>query len=182
MKTNNTHPRHLLSPESGPFINERDATYSLAFACVSQTVNSLDLALTNHHDEQLLQVCLGLYGLHDYAEEYWISHILDAMAIGRQDGRAPLTQLLGALCQKHAEVAARLRIPEPQSYSPTAAEKTDEMLTAEELERLSHIPELGNLIIHVKTRRAHRADALRSTGACKFTSQQGSHRPSTVTD
>lgn len=165
-------PRHLLSSDSGPFIVESDANYSLAYACVSQAVNNLDLVLTNDHHEQLLQVCLGLYGLHDYAEEYWISHVLEAMSIEHQNGRASLTQLLGTLCQKHAHATATLRITGPPSNLPGTAEENEKTLTAEELQQLSHIPELGNLITHVKERRASRANALTSAGTCKIASQQ----------
>jgi hypothetical protein len=69
--------RFLLSEQSGPFINELQAHYNIAFSCASYLATSLCLASsTIDIKERQDRILKGFHGLHHYSHAFWIEHLL----------------------------------------------------------------------------------------------------------
>jgi hypothetical protein len=62
---------------SGPFLHERDGHFAISYACA--TYLSTSHCLISHQcseEEQVLRVAKGFHGLHLYAHEFLIKHVL----------------------------------------------------------------------------------------------------------
>ncbi|KAI1824553.1 hypothetical protein F4861DRAFT_505422 [Xylaria intraflava] len=99
-----TVPQFLLEQGQTPFIYLPDSQRIVAFACVAQLNQALDLLSEGIvFSEQYLQLCLGTCGLLPYASEHWISHLAECEEIRKDEQRRDydeLTQQLYALYQK----------------------------------------------------------------------------------
>lgn len=87
--------------KSGPFLRKDQAHHDIAFSCVSYLLTSLSLKTSVSTIEQRsLRILHGLHGLHRYAHEFWIEHILQYVKlrkISNLDLPFQLTQQLTGL-------------------------------------------------------------------------------------
>ncbi|KAI5861038.1 hypothetical protein GGS23DRAFT_205824 [Durotheca rogersii] len=103
-----TVPKFLLEHGNNnlPFINPTESQHSIAYACVSQLKQGLDLLTGPEQDPiSLPKVASGIHGLLPYATENWVHHVLEYVGmLGNpiSDGRDPLIRQLNALCQRIA--------------------------------------------------------------------------------
>ncbi|KAK4164640.1 hypothetical protein QBC43DRAFT_45733 [Cladorrhinum sp. PSN259] len=162
---------HILSDDSGPFIDEAEAHHSLAYACVSQVTRDLDLVLAADQNQCLLHVCEGLFGLHDYADEYWTQHVVDAMGLSTTvqgyRGRVILTQQITLLCHKHANASSKLIISHSAGTDLDIVELSRHQNThaVDSLDVVSHIPELKALLTETLSTRTLQEDDFVSVDA-----------------
>lgn len=69
--------RYILHQTSGPFLKESDAHLTVSFACASYLSTSHCLIDSRYsEEEQVLRVAKGFHGLHLYAHEFMLKHIL----------------------------------------------------------------------------------------------------------
>jgi hypothetical protein len=69
--------RYILHPSSGPYLQECHAHFDMAFSCVSYLSSSICLISPSMTDfEAENRIIKGFHGLHRYAHEFWIDHLL----------------------------------------------------------------------------------------------------------
>lgn len=115
-------PRFLLDPTSGPFIQASVSELGIAFSCISQINQSLDLIKPTSSPDDIVGVAQGLHGALPYAFNHWASHFLDFL-----DGRDS-----AALMNQVSEFCGRLRkvhCPEGQPESIDIADERDRRLS-----------------------------------------------------
>ncbi|KAI1180456.1 hypothetical protein F4777DRAFT_530453 [Nemania sp. FL0916] len=98
-----TVPKFLLDQGQTPFMTILDSQRVLAFSCIAQLNQALDLFSEGlEKSEQNIQLCLGLYGLLPYAVSHWIDHLIECGGSSNhgQGGSYELIQQLCMLCQK----------------------------------------------------------------------------------
>lgn len=87
--------------KSGPFLRKDQAHHDITFSCVSYLLTSLSLKTSGSTMEQRsLRILRGLHGLHHYAHEFWIEHILQYAKLRKDptlDLPFQLSQQLAAL-------------------------------------------------------------------------------------
>ncbi|KAK3989022.1 hypothetical protein QBC44DRAFT_359506 [Cladorrhinum sp. PSN332] len=172
---------HLLSPESGPFVDRAAANNSLAFACVCQVSRNLELAVAANHSQHLLNVCLGLFGLFDYASEYWTHHLRDAVGpdvqttIPGQHGRADLNHQINRLRQNYENAVTSMGTPQGAGqYSLPEVGQLGMTQTIANLGAISHIPDLATMLIQVQTITTTETGVLESTGPSSLSKSKSS--------
>lgn len=70
--------RYVLNQVSGPFLSETTAHCNITFSCISYLSTSLSLIDPGRTpDEVRIQVLQGYHGLHHYADEFWMDHLLE---------------------------------------------------------------------------------------------------------
>ena len=94
----NCETRYILDYKSGPFLQNDVAHYNITFSCVAylSTVFCF-IDQTNAFDDSKIRVVKGFHGLHHYATEFWITHLLDFVRLrGNFDkaDSAPLVEQL----------------------------------------------------------------------------------------
>ncbi|KAJ8067481.1 hypothetical protein OCU04_004825 [Sclerotinia nivalis] len=68
---------YILHPGSGPYLQESHAHFDMAFSCVSYLLSSMCLISPSIKDfEAENRIIKGYHGLHRYAHEFWIDHLL----------------------------------------------------------------------------------------------------------
>jgi hypothetical protein len=96
--------RFLLEDTSGPFLSPITSHYDIAFSCIAHMISSLDFVNPTVSDEELLQrVGYGYFGLHNYANEYWIEHLLSYAS----DNQGLSSDSADPLCAQISRLAAR---------------------------------------------------------------------------
>lgn len=92
------------------------------------------------------KVGLGLFGLQEYANEYWIFHVLHYVEAkgGPLDRRSPLLTQLLRFATKHADIA-KARTHTPSGLSASARNPIQDSIS----EKLQIAPEIHNLICQV---------------------------------
>lgn len=69
---------------SGPFIQQPEAEYDLTLACVAYLRFSITLIDAEFSEEErTIRVSKGLHGIHLYAHEYWLDHLLSYIQASR---------------------------------------------------------------------------------------------------
>jgi hypothetical protein len=69
--------RYILHPESGPYLQENEAHFDMAFSCVSYLSSSFHMLVVEMTDLEFEdRILRGYHGLHSYASEFWIDHLL----------------------------------------------------------------------------------------------------------
>jgi hypothetical protein len=69
--------RYILHPESGPYLQEDEAHFDMAFSCVSYLSSSFYMSAVEMTDLEFEdRILRGYHGLHSYASEFWIDHLL----------------------------------------------------------------------------------------------------------
>jgi hypothetical protein len=69
--------RYILHPSSGPYLQEGHAHFDVAFSCVAYLSSSICLISPSMADfEAENRIIKGYHGLHNYAHEFWIHHLL----------------------------------------------------------------------------------------------------------
>ncbi|KAK4221969.1 hypothetical protein QBC38DRAFT_460884 [Podospora fimiseda] len=149
---------HLLSTDSGPFINQSEAQHSLAYACVCQISRNLDLAMAADHKKNLLDVCLGLFGLFDYANEYWELHLKDALHLGHStqptavpEHQATLIQQINRLFQKYSSATPVLGPTRTLPEILLQLDGPEGRVSISNPERTVQIPDLLTMVVQVQT-------------------------------
>jgi hypothetical protein len=72
-----TDSRHLVRQSSGPFLRRERADYNMTLSCVSCLIQGMSLINGRLLEEQrIINVGRGFHGLHLYAVEYWLPHLL----------------------------------------------------------------------------------------------------------
>jgi hypothetical protein len=130
--------------------------HDIAFACVSQLIQTLDFANSDIPSATLTEtVGLGLLGLQEYALEYWISHVFHYVEAtdGLLDLRSPLLTQLLRFAAKHTDVA----MAQPNT-TPGLSESTGNLLEGIIPSKLKAVPEIHNFIFQVLNFR-HKFDA-----------------------
>ncbi|KAF4635514.1 hypothetical protein G7Y89_g2570 [Cudoniella acicularis] len=91
---------YLQSPASGPFIQQQQVSYEQSLACVACLLSGLNVFQQRYGDnDRLRRVLKGLHGLHLYANEHWIEHLLIAGSHGAGlDTISNLLRLTERLC------------------------------------------------------------------------------------
>jgi hypothetical protein len=70
--------RYILSEISGPYINQAEAHFDIAFSCVAYHSSSLCLRIETRTDAECLRLIVGGYhNLHAYAHAFWLDHVLE---------------------------------------------------------------------------------------------------------
>ncbi|KAK4223329.1 hypothetical protein QBC38DRAFT_517185 [Podospora fimiseda] len=149
---------HLLSPDSGPFINQTEAQHSLAYACVCQVSRNLDLAIAADHNKHLLDVCLGLFGLLDYTNEYWKLHLKDALHLGYNtqptavpEHQATLIQQINRLFKKYSSASSILGPTKTLSEISLELVGPAGTLSISNPQTTAQIPDLLTMVVQVQT-------------------------------
>lgn len=140
--------RFLLRSQRWPFVSFSRSHHDIAFACVSQVMQTLDLASNDMPSSALTErVGLGLLGLQEYAHEYWPIHVLRYFdAIDEPvDQRSPLLTQLSRFAAKHKDLLARIQ---PNTL-PGPSDSTKSPNQDKIPEKLQVLPELCMLICQI---------------------------------
>ncbi|KAF2812552.1 uncharacterized protein BDZ99DRAFT_413355, partial [Mytilinidion resinicola] len=69
---------YFLHESSGPFLHRESAEYNLTLSCVTYMLQGMSLINSRlSEEERTVNVGKGFHGLHLYAVEYWLEHLLD---------------------------------------------------------------------------------------------------------
>ncbi|KAF4457141.1 NACHT domain-containing protein [Fusarium austroafricanum] len=122
-----TVPQFLEEYET-PFIDRSESQASIAYACVCQLSQGLDLLITSGTSFPAVEMALGLLSLFPYSFEYWIEHLLDALEV--MDDNMPehiqaLLNRVNLFCQK---IAMLNTCELPDSNTFTASPLKDQRL------------------------------------------------------
>ncbi|KAG8532186.1 uncharacterized protein KY384_003827 [Bacidia gigantensis] len=146
---------YLIHPQSGPFVDQVQAHLAVTSSCMINLNSSLDLvpglsALTDIDRET--RTVKGMYGLHSYASEYWVDHLLEYFAgLDALDANAlGLLEHLTAFSRVLRHVSSDLP-PRNLIANADVARRAMQLLTP--------YPELRHLIASDRLRKARRSDA-----------------------
>jgi hypothetical protein len=95
----------MLHTTSGPFITARNAQKNISLTLVSYLSSSfalIDSQVTN--EEKILDIAKGFHGLHLYANEFWVAHLLEYIEVNTElDQRMldPVLERVLDLCDAH---------------------------------------------------------------------------------
>jgi len=144
--------RYILHEASGPFLSYVHSHYDISLSCITYLNTSAYLYNPEtSEDDQRLCVAKGFHGLHPYANEYWLQHLIQ-YAKGNQDLDYSEHQLETGL----EELLQFWKKP-PGSYASST--KLDDTITADniqsKIEVLGHTPWLERMGLDVETFRAY---------------------------
>lgn len=141
-------PRFLLDSQRWPFVSSSSSHHDIAFACVSQVMQTLDFASNDPPSSALMErVGLGLLGLQEYAHEYWSLHVLRYFEAnnGPVDQQSPLLAQLSRFVAKHTDLLARDQLRTLPAPSDSISSPIQDKIP----EKLQVVPELRSLVFHV---------------------------------
>ncbi|KAF2493309.1 hypothetical protein BU16DRAFT_563472 [Lophium mytilinum] len=110
---------YFLHESSGPFLHTERAEYNLTLSCVTYMLQGINLINGRiSEDERTVNVGKGFNGLHLYAVEYWLEHLLcytQARQVSRQSNPVILDKKVSVLVALHKRYQSR--VLGTQSYS-----------------------------------------------------------------
>ncbi len=90
--------RYILHPDSGPFLQETKSHYDVAFSCVTYLLTSLCFIYPSVPDDEIRRrIVKGYHGLHLYANEFWIEHVLQYAKMQKTTGSEILESFVSQL-------------------------------------------------------------------------------------
>ncbi|KAM0199769.1 hypothetical protein ACHAPI_002860 [Fusarium lateritium] len=95
--------RRFLEEYESPFINRLESHASIAYACVCQLIQGLDLLVPSSTSLPPVEIALGLLSLWPYSLEHWIEHLLDCFEVDHDVMPAcvlTLIQRVNMVCQR----------------------------------------------------------------------------------
>jgi hypothetical protein len=95
--------RRFLEEYESPFINRLESQASIAYACVCQLIQGLDLLVPSSTSLPPVEIALGLLSLWPYSLEHWIEHLLDCFEVEHDVMPAcvlTLIQRVNMVCQR----------------------------------------------------------------------------------
>jgi hypothetical protein len=95
----------MLHTTSGPFITALNAQKSISLTLVSYLCSSFALIDSQvRNEEKIVDIAKGIHGLHLYANEFWVAHLLEYIEVNTKlDQRMldPVLERVLDLCDAH---------------------------------------------------------------------------------
>ena len=98
----------MLHTRSGPFITALNAEKNISLALITYLCSSFALIVSQVISEKILDVAKGFHGLHLYANEFWVAHLLEYVEVNTeldQNMLDPVLERVLALCDIHDFIA-----------------------------------------------------------------------------
>ncbi|RGP62626.1 nacht domain-containing protein [Fusarium sporotrichioides] len=133
----------FLEEYESPIINRLESQASIAYACVCQLIQGLDLLVPTSTSLPPVEIALGLLSLWPYSIEHWVEHLLDCFEVEHDVMPASvltLIQRVSILCQR----LMNSEIREPQTGNACPANTAKDQRFMNLMKKLD--PSVSNLI------------------------------------